>query len=162
VAVVPQLLKVSAERFVTRSIYSFLLLWLNALFRLCGFAIDEAKEEKEEKYRNGKNAKSSSSAASAQGSKQLRVQQEMGAILDRITAEQFREFIQHSMTLYEREIKQLNLLLFPEILDHLAYAVRRNVLAHVLALPFAHTIVWNWRSVGSRLVAAWRLVAVGG
>ena len=80
----------------------------------------------------------SSALDSAAGSKEL------GPALERMKASEFREVVTEGLRSYERDFKPLRMLLFPEILDHLAFEDR------VLSRPGGSLLLVGDSGVGRR------------
>lgn len=88
----------------------------------------ESKEEKQDD-----SSSSSSSAAS-----------EVGPLLERVSNKEFKQIVSEFLHNYERENKNLRMLLFPEILDHIAYEDR------VLSRPGGSLLLVGDSGVGRR------------
>lgn len=69
---------------------------------------------------------------------------EMGTVLERIPVADFKETVSVGIHTYERENRDLNMLLFPEILDHIAYEDR------VLSRPGGSLLLVGDSGVGRR------------
>jgi dynein heavy chain 2 len=98
-------------------------------------------DKKEGKGSSAKETKSSSSSSAA-GPSAIGI--EMGKQLERIPSGDFKEMVTQGLYNYEREFKGLNMLLFPEILDHLAFEDR------VLSRPGGSLLLIGDRGVGRR------------
>ena len=72
------------------------------------------------------------------------VMQELGSVLLQISNKEFKQLISQGIHNYEREFKDLNMLLFPEILDHIAYEDR------VLSAPGGSMLLVGDSGVGRR------------
>jgi dynein heavy chain 2 len=89
---------------------------------------------------NSNTAEAKQIEESAEGS----VSKEFGRQLDRVSAADFKEMVIEGLRTYEREYKQLNMLLFPEILDHLAFEDR------ILSKPGGSLLLVGDSGVGRR------------
>ena len=69
---------------------------------------------------------------------------ELGPPLERVTAADFKEIVSEGLRSYERDYKSLRMLLFPEILNHLAYEDR------VLSRPGGSLLLIGSSGVGRR------------
>ena len=108
----------------------------------------EAKEEGEEGgaealYFTSMSALSESAAAGG-GGLESAGSKELGPPLERMKATDFRDIVTEGLRSYERDVKPLHMLLFPEVLDHLAFEDR------VLSRPGGSLLLVGDSGVGRR------------
>ena len=102
-------------------------------------------EEKEEHaYFSSMAALSESAGSATSAAEPVATNRELGPPLERVTAVDFKEIVTEGLRSYERDYKSLRMLLFPEILDHLAYQDR------VLSRPGGSLLLIGSSGVGRR------------
>ena len=112
----------------------------------------EAKEERGEEggagtdavYFTSMAALSEAAPAGSGGGVEAAGSKELGPPLERMKASDFREIVVEGLRSYERDVKALHMLLFPEVLDHLAFEDR------VLSRPGGSLLLIGDSGVGRR------------
>jgi dynein heavy chain 2 len=100
--------------------------------------LEENEEEEEEKDQAAKKEEES------EREEVPPVEKEMGALLQRMDSKEFKALVAGALYNYERENKELRMLLFPEILDHIAFEDR------VLSRPGGSLLLVGDSGVGRR------------